>query len=258
MRSTTVCRKAIPNCCSRAAPRFPRCSVWCSASLKLEGGARSALDPNTTASAAPYICEELGDGWSLEAGNLHVIEPERTCLDKILILHAMHCGYRDKGRLPRDGSRISRHYYDVAMLAATDVGKAALANKELFADVREHGRISFPSAWRRYDQAVPGSLRLVPQDALRAVLEKDFEAMQGMMFGDIPSFDWVTSQIEIAEQAINGGCGGLWLMLLANAKLSRSAGWREFRLDGSAVRVDVCRGGVRGGMERVMLLPGGS
>ena len=43
--------------------------------VKLEGGARSALDPNTTATATPYICAELGDDWSLEAGNLHVIEP---------------------------------------------------------------------------------------------------------------------------------------------------------------------------------------
>lgn len=171
--------------------------------VKLEGGARSALVPNTTASTTPYIGETLGDDWSLAADNLLVIEPTRTHLDKLLILHATHCGYRDRGRLPKDDSRISRHYYDVAMLAQTEAGKAALADKALLDDVRKHAEIAFPSAWRRYDEAVPGSFRLVPQDGLRAVLERDFAAMQEMIFGDIPSFDWITERIQAVEQALN-------------------------------------------------------
>ena len=35
-----------------------------------------------------------------------------------MILHGLHCGYRDVQRLPTDKDRISRHYYDVAMITA--------------------------------------------------------------------------------------------------------------------------------------------
>lgn len=171
--------------------------------VKLEAGARSALDPNTTGSVLPYISEELGDDWPFDVANLHVIEPSRTYLEKLLILHGAHCGYRDAERLPADADRISRHYYDVAMITATKVGASALADEALLTAVREHNLIAFRQAWKKFDEAVPGSLRLVPQDALRAAIEKDYEAMQGMMLGAAPEFDWVIKQLEIAEDTIN-------------------------------------------------------
>ena len=171
--------------------------------VKIEGGARSAIDPNTTASTTPYISEELAGDWSFDVCNLHVILPERTYLEKLLILHGVHCGYRDQGRLPKDGSRISRHYYDIAMLTETDRGKTALKNQDLFIDVREHNKIAFPVAWKKYDEAVPGSLHLVPHDGLRAMIEADFKAMQSMLFGEVPSFDWIMNRIRFAEHMIN-------------------------------------------------------
>ena len=84
--------------------------------VKLEGGARSAVAPSTIASATPYISEEFLEGWSFKVENLHVIEPTRTYLDKLLILHGAHCRYRDEKRLPPEGHRISRHYYDAATI----------------------------------------------------------------------------------------------------------------------------------------------
>lgn len=171
--------------------------------VKLEAGARSALDPNTTGSVRPYISEDLGDDWPFDVGNLHVIEPSRTYLEKLLILHGAHCGYRDAERLPADADRISRHYYDVAMITATEVGASALADEALLTAVREHNLIAFRQAWKKFEEAVPGSVCIVPQDALRAAIEKDYQAMQGMMLGDAPEFDWVMKQLQIAEDTIN-------------------------------------------------------
>lgn len=171
--------------------------------VKLEAGARSALDPSTTASAKPYIAEDLADGWAFEVPNLQVIEPARTYLEKLLILHGAHCGYRDEARLPTDKDRVSRHYYDVAMITATDLGKAALNDEALLTSVREHNFVAFKQAWKRFEQAVPGSVCVVPQDALRSVIEKDYAAMQGMMLGTAPKFSWVMGQLEIAEALIN-------------------------------------------------------
>lgn len=171
--------------------------------VKLEAGARSALDPNTTGTVRPYIAEELGDDWPFDVGNLHVIQPSRTYLEKLLILHGAHCGYRDAKRLPADADRISRHYYDVAVITATEVGASALADEALLTAVREHNLIAFRQAWKKFDEAVPGSICVVPQDALRAAIEKDYEAMQGMMLGEAPEFDWVMKQLQIAEDTIN-------------------------------------------------------
>ena len=114
--------------------------------VKLEAGPRSALVPNRTGSVRPYISEDLGNDWLFDVGNLHVIEPSRTYLEKLLILHGAHCGYRDVERLPADADRISRHYYDAAMITATEVGASALVNEALLTAVREHNK---PSAKKR-------------------------------------------------------------------------------------------------------------
>ena len=60
--------------------------------------------------------------------------------------------------------------------------------------VRDHNLIAFRQAWKRFKVAVPGSLRLVPQAELRAVIEDDYGAMEGMILGDAPGFDWIMEQ----------------------------------------------------------------
>ena len=170
--------------------------------VKIEGGARSALEPSLTRSIAPYIADELPD-WPLDAENITVIAPERTYLDKLLILHGVHCGYRDAGRLPTGKQRISRHYYDVAMITATGTGSSALSDINLLDEVRAHNTLAFRQAWKKLEEAVPGSLRLLPQPEPRAVIERDYAEMKRMIFGNIPDFGWIMEQLECAETAIN-------------------------------------------------------
>lgn len=170
--------------------------------VKIEAGARSALDPNLLCSISPYIADELPD-WSLEAKNITVIAPERTYLDKLLILHGVHCGYRDAGRLPREKQRISRHYYDAAMITATDIARSALSDTDLLDDVRVHNMLAFRQAWKKLEEAVPGSLRLLPQAEPRAIIERDYAEMEKMILGTPPDFGWIMEQLEYAESIIN-------------------------------------------------------
>ena len=171
--------------------------------VKLEAGARSALDPNTMVTIEPYISDEIKDGFSLAVPNIRTIEPTRTYLDKLMILHGAHCGYRDQNRVPTDKQRVSRHYYDVAMLTGTDVEKAALADEALVASVREHNKIAFRQAWRKMDEAVPGTFCIAPPVELHAALERDYDAMRGMMFGDAPDFKWIVEQLRITDDTAN-------------------------------------------------------
>ena len=170
--------------------------------VRLEAGARSALDPALNRSIAPYVADDLPEQ-SFAVDNVRVIAPERTYWEKLLILHGLHCGYRDKHRLPTDKDRISRHYYDVAMITATDVGKSALSNIDLLNAVRTHNLIAFRQDWKRFEEAVSGSLRLVPQPELQRVLESDYRAMEGMILGEAPPFGWIIEQLQHAEAVIN-------------------------------------------------------
>ncbi len=171
--------------------------------VKIEAGAKSALDPRVHCTLTPYIADELPN-WSFASAGIRVIAPERTYWEKLLILHGAHCGYRDDGRLPADKDRVSRHYYDVAVITATEVGQSALVDADLLDAVRNHNLVAFRQAWKRFEEAVPGSVRLVPQAELRTVIEQDYRAMQGMILGEAPDFGWVTDQLRQAEAAING------------------------------------------------------
>jgi hypothetical protein len=172
--------------------------------VKIEGGARSALDPHGVTTVSPFISGDLPD-WPFAIANILTIDPTRTFWEKILILHGVHCGYRDENRLPSDRDRISRHYYDVAMIHDTDIGKNALRNHQLATAVREHNLLAFRQAWKKFEEAVPGSLRVVPQAALRREIERDYIAMQGMILGDAPGFDWIMQQLARIEETVSEG-----------------------------------------------------
>ena len=146
--------------------------------VRIEAGARSALDPSLGRAVTPYITNELPD-WSFTVSDISVIAPERTYWEKLLILHGLYCGYRDASRLPSDTNRILRHYYDVAMITVTETGRAALSDFGLLAAVRNHNLIAFRQAWKRFEEAVPGTVRLVPQPELRTVIEPGLQGVGG-------------------------------------------------------------------------------
>ncbi|MYG94405.1 MAG: nucleotidyl transferase AbiEii/AbiGii toxin family protein [Acidimicrobiia bacterium] len=170
--------------------------------VKIEAGARSALEPHLTCTVNPYIGDELPD-WSFKVDSIRVLAPERTFWEKLLILHGTYCGYRDDQRVPTDSNRLSRHYYDVAMILRTEVSASALSDLKLLDAVRGHNLIAFSQPWKRFEEAIPGSVRLVPQTALRKVIERDYAAMQSMILGDPPEFGWILEQLERAELVIN-------------------------------------------------------
>ena len=183
--------------------RFPYPELsYVTPGVRIECGSRSALGPRRNCTVTPFITDELTE-WSLAVENIAAISPTRTYWEKLLILHGWHCGFRDEGRLPKDQHRLSRHYYDAAMITATEPGAEALQDHELLDDVRRHNLMAFPQRWKRFDQAVPGKIRLLPQPDLMAVVERDYRAMQGMIMGDAPGFDWIIGQTRIAETRAN-------------------------------------------------------
>lgn len=127
----------------------------------------------------------------------------RTFWEKATILHeeANRPGdnYQDRGTI----SRVSRHYYDLAMLAASDIRSKALTDLDLLERVATHKKQFFPRGWAKFDEATPGTLKLVPPEFRMKGLRDDYAAMQLMMFEEPPSFDWILGILRALEQEIN-------------------------------------------------------
>ncbi|MTV37044.1 nucleotidyl transferase AbiEii/AbiGii toxin family protein [Duganella radicis] len=171
--------------------------------VKIEAGAKSALDPHVAASITPYVAQDLPD-LDLTVENVITVKPERTFWDKVMILHGLRQWHDRRGELRHGGQRVSRHYYDVHQLMQAPLAAAWQTDHELATDCAHHARLFFGSADLGLDVAVPGAFTLTPSPAMRQALEKDYEAMAGMVFGDVPQFDAVLHSAEHVEQIVNG------------------------------------------------------
>ena len=170
--------------------------------VKLEGGGRSAVDPHQKYVIEPLIANTLTD-WNFSVPNVITIDAQRTFWDKVFILHGLYYGYRDENRIPADRQRLSRHYYDVAMIYNSPIGQQAVENDLLRKKVRQHKLDFFNSAWMKFDLAMPGSLQVVPYGNLLKALERDYQAMQGMMLGEVPNFNELVEVLERLQSSIN-------------------------------------------------------
>ena len=173
------------------------------AAVKIEAGAKSALDPHIAATVVPYVGQDLPD-LDLNVGNVTTVKPERTFWDKIMILHGLRQWHEKRGVLRHGGQRVSRHYYDIYRLAQAQDIAAWQADKGLAEDCATHAQLFFGSADLGLDTATPGSFTLSPGEEMRVALAKDYAAMSGMIFGEIPTLEDVLAKVADVERALNG------------------------------------------------------
>ena len=113
----------------------------------LEFGGRNVIDPNEQHAIAPDMAA-LTRGLDYPAATVTVLSPVRTFWEKATLVH-VECHRR---RLADHPERLSRHWFDLTRLAAHDIGRAALANRELLEDVVRHKKVFFHSGYANYDQ----------------------------------------------------------------------------------------------------------
>lgn len=171
--------------------------------VKIEAGAKSALDPHVAAYVTPYVTEDLPD-LDLTVTNIITVKPERTFWDKVMILHGLRQWHDRRGELRHGGQRVSRHYYDIHQLMQAPLATVWQTDHALAIDCARHARLFFGNTDLGLDIAVPGRFTLTPNPAMRDALEKDYEAMAGMVFGNVPSLDVVLASTERLEQIVNG------------------------------------------------------
>ena len=176
--------------------------AYVNAAIRLEFGARGDLIPSERGTVTPYAAKVFPELFRTGTTPVHALSPRRTFWEKATILHEI--AFRDEAtKLGRQ----SRHYSDLARIAASPIGTAAMDDIAMLREVARHKMRYYPKAAARYDLASPGTLRLVPPNTLRAPLAKDYGRMREMFIADPPPFEHVLGQVAAIERRINESPG---------------------------------------------------
>ena len=163
----------------------------------LEIGPLASWVPSASHGIRPWAAEEFPQLFAEPECQVIATSAERTFWEKATILHQQ--AHRT-GPMPL---RYSRHYYDLYKLASSPVLTSAMADLQLLRDVVAFKQRFYPSGWARYEDAVPGSLKLIPAETHVAELRRDYSSMEVMIHGKIPDFDQIMNALEVLEDQIN-------------------------------------------------------
>lgn len=185
---------------------YPSCSSdgadYVKPAVKIEAGAKSALDPHRTSTIRPYVSEDLPMS-NLIVNDVVTIEAERTFWDKVMILHGLRRWHDNRGVLRQQGHRVSRHYYDIYQLIQSPVGQNTLTDQTLGADCARHALMFFNSTDLDLLSARQGTFAITPTHSMIDTLKRDYQAMATMIFGDVPEFSEVLQTITKLESQLN-------------------------------------------------------
>ncbi len=170
--------------------------------VKIEAGAKSALDPHKEVTIKPYLSEDLLDT-DLVVANVVTIDAERTFWDKVVILHGLRKWHDNRGEVRQQGNRVSRHYYDLYRLLDSEAGLNAIQNPALGIDCVRHALMFFNRPDYDLQSARKGAFVIIPTGGMVEELKRDYQAMIGMIFGEVPDFSTVLGAIEELEKRIN-------------------------------------------------------
>jgi hypothetical protein len=180
----------------------PRDEAYVRPAVRIESGAKSALDPNHPKEIRPYIALDVA-GLELSVPNVTTIDAERTFWDKVVIAHGLRRWFERRGELRQAGQRISRHFYDLHCLFTSEVGRAAIADAALGADCVRHALMFFNRPDYDLASAETGSFAIAPSAAMIDALARDYANMTPMIFGDAPPFEDILTSMKEIEQMAN-------------------------------------------------------
>lgn len=173
-------------------------SNYLSQTIRLEIGSLAAWTPATSVSIMPIIGEAYPNVFK-EKTNIRTVSVERTFWEKATILH--HEANRpESSKMPH---RYARHYYDMYKIANSKYKDKAIKDKELLRKVTEFKMKFYPRKWAKYEDAMNGKLKLVPDEFRFIEVEKDYKAMSEMIYGEYPSFDEIIKRLKDLEFEIN-------------------------------------------------------
>jgi len=170
--------------------------------VKVEFSVRSQSEPNAIRKMQTllnhYFPNEI---YGEQAILVTTIQPNRTLIEKILLLHEEY-NREDESKMRT--YRMSRHYYDLYRIHQLPEYSNALGDKLFIQDIIDH-RKSY-SRLRHFDYSTlcMGRIAVIPSLSILTALQHDFEEMaKEMLYGQVPTFSEIMESARDVQDRFN-------------------------------------------------------
>lgn len=167
----------------------------------VEIGSRSLKEPLTQRTFGTFISQIYFDNpFTDKPITVPVVNPERTFLEKVFLLHEEFQKDTEKIRV----EYLSRHLYDIEKLSQTDYAEKALQDTELYNTIVRHRSKFTAISGIDYDRHKPENIKFIPPDNLLPLWEKDYQDMTAIMiYGESLPFDELIKRLTELQKRIN-------------------------------------------------------
>lgn len=168
--------------------------------VKVELGSRSLKDPFTNCDIISFVGEQFSKQPFADSPiNVPCVNPERTYLEKLFLLHEEFKKPNDKIRV----ERLSRHLYDITKIYNSG-HKHKAYNQELIVSIIEHRERFNGMRGVDYGTLYPPNLNPIPPDDFIKAWEDDYKTMQTNMIPEnSPKFTDLLETVKKATQEYN-------------------------------------------------------
>jgi hypothetical protein len=167
--------------------------------IRLEIGSLGVWSPVILNPIKSYVAEEYEQIFNQPVTYILTTYAERSFWEKATILH--HEAHRPE--TSKFQIRYSRHYYDLYCIGKSKYKQLALEKIELLEQVAMFKYKFYPRIWAKYEEARPGTLKLMPPSYNLKDLNSDYLNMKNMIYGVYPSFNEILTFIQQLENEIN-------------------------------------------------------
>ncbi len=169
--------------------------------ILVEIGSRSLKEPFTQRSISTFISEIYTDKTFTDKPiSIPIVNPERTFLEKIFLLHEEF--QKPIGKMRVD--RLSRHLYDIEKLSKTEYAEIALSDFQLYNTIVKH-RSKFTAISNiDYEKHKHANIMFIPPESIIKMWEADYNEMKSsMIYREILEFDKLIYKLAELQKRIN-------------------------------------------------------
>ena len=169
--------------------------------IQIEIGCRSLHEPHTMRPILSLVDEVFPNlSFSLSPVQIPAVNPERTFLEKMFLLHEEFQRPNEKRRV----NRLSRHLYDVYQIAQTPFADKALNDQELYQTIVHHRQTFTRLGGVDYSFHQPSTVNPIPPQSHWKDWEADYRTMrEQMIYGASPGFKELILGVEELRKRMN-------------------------------------------------------
>ncbi len=183
-------------------PKLTETDAYLKPGLLIEIGSRSLREPFSQRTFSTFVSENYNErAFADKPITVPVVNPERTFLEKIFLLHELF----QKASEIKPKERLSRHLYDIEKLSQTSYALTAFQDSELYNTIVAHRKHFTPVTGVDYKKLNPQDIKFIPPDEVIPLWENDYKQMrENMIYGESLTFADLINKLSELQVKING------------------------------------------------------